>query len=34
VVFGGDYGKVVGIAHVIMTGVGVITTPFQVGILM
>jgi hypothetical protein len=34
VVFGGDFGKVVGIAHATMTEVGVITIPFQVGILM
>jgi hypothetical protein len=31
---GGVFGKVVGIAHIIITGVGVITTMFQVFILM
>jgi hypothetical protein len=31
---GGAYGKAVGIAHIITTGVGVITTMFQVSILM
>jgi hypothetical protein len=31
---GGVHGKVVGIVHVIMTGVGFITTMFQVFILM
>jgi hypothetical protein len=31
---GGAFGKVVGIAHIIMTGVGVIITMFQVFILM
>jgi hypothetical protein len=31
---GGVYGKVVGIAHIIMTGVGVIITMFQFFILM
>jgi hypothetical protein len=31
---GGVHGKVVGIAHIIMTGVGVIITMFQVFILM
>jgi hypothetical protein len=31
---GGVYGKVVGIAHVIMTGAGVIMTMFRVFILM
>jgi hypothetical protein len=30
---GGVYGKVVGIAHIIITGVGFITTMFQVFIL-
>jgi hypothetical protein len=33
-VFGGDFGKVVGIAHAIMTEVGVITIPSHLGILM
>ncbi len=33
-VCGGVYGKVVGIAHIIMTGVGLIMTVFQVFILM
>jgi hypothetical protein len=31
---GGVFGKVVGIVHVITTGVGVIITMFQVFILM
>jgi hypothetical protein len=31
---GGVYGKVVGIAHIIITGTGVIITMFQVFILM
>jgi len=31
---GGVYGKVVGIAHIIMTGAGVIITMFQAFILM
>jgi hypothetical protein len=31
---GGAYGTVVGIAHIIMTGAGVIITLFQVFILM
>jgi hypothetical protein len=31
---GGVYGKVVGIAHIIITGVGLIMTEFQVFILM
>lgn len=31
---GGVYGKVVGIAHIIITGVGLITTMSQVSILM
>jgi hypothetical protein len=31
---GGVYGKVVGIAHIIITGVGVIMTMSQVFILM
>jgi hypothetical protein len=31
---GGGYGKVVGIAHIIITGDGVIITMFQVFILM
>jgi hypothetical protein len=31
---GGAYGKVVGIARIIMTGVGTIITEFQVFILM
>jgi len=31
---GGAYGKVSGIAHIIMTGAGVIITPFQVFISM
>jgi hypothetical protein len=30
----GVYGKVIGIAHIIMTGAGVIITMFQVFILM
>ena len=33
-VFGGVHGKVVGIAHFIMTGVGLIITAFQVSISM
>jgi hypothetical protein len=31
---GGVHGKVVGIAHIIITGVGVIITMFQVFIMM
>jgi hypothetical protein len=31
---GGVYGKVVGIAHIIMIGVGVIITMYQVFILV
>jgi hypothetical protein len=31
---GGVYGKVVGIAHIIMTGAGAIVTMFQDSILM
>jgi hypothetical protein len=31
---GGVYGKVVGIAHSVMTGAGVIITKFQVSIMM
>jgi hypothetical protein len=31
---GGVHGRVVGIAHIIMTGAGVIITPFQVFISM
>jgi hypothetical protein len=34
VVGGGAHGKVVGIVHIIITGVGPITTVFQVFILM